>query len=102
MVTRGVPHTQLLATDRSQLLHPRLTPAGLVQAVLDAFVAVTALLAVTLAFDESFGGAYLILALILFSLTFPGSASGTTSVRALAIDVVTGWVVVVGLLLLIG
>jgi putative colanic acid biosynthesis UDP-glucose lipid carrier transferase len=92
----------LLATDQSQLLHQRLTPAGLVQAVLEPFIAETALLAVTLAFGESFGGAYLILALILFSLTFPGSASGTTSARALAIDVVTGWLVIVGLLLLIG
>jgi putative colanic acid biosynthesis UDP-glucose lipid carrier transferase len=92
----------LLATDQSQLLHPRLTPAGLVQAMLEPFVVEAALLVVTLAFGESFGGAYLILALILFSLTFPGSASGTTSTRALAIDVVTGWIVVVGLLLLIG
>src|SRR5215472_4477865 len=103
MPTTGtLTHTKLLATDQSQLLHPRLTPAGLVQAVLEPFVAEAALLVVTLAFGESFGGAYLILALILFSLTFPGSASGTTSARALAIDVVTGWVVVIGLLLLIG
>ena len=70
--------------------------------MLEPFVAETALVSATLAFGESFGGAYLILALILFSLTFPGSASGTTSTRALAIDVATGWLVVVGLLLLIG
>ena len=72
------------------------------QAALEPLVAETVLVAVTLAFDQSFGGAYLILALILFSLTFPGSASGTTNPRALAVDVVTGWLVVVGLLLLIG
>jgi len=98
-----MPHA-LLATDQShrQLLNQQLTPAALVQAVLEPLVAEAALLAVTLAFGESFGGPYLILALILFSLTFPGNASGGMSVRALALDVVTGWLVIVGLLLLIG
>ena len=94
----------LLVSDQSQrqLLNQRLTPAALVQAVLEPFVAEVMLLAVALAFAESFRGPYLILALILFSLTFPGSAPKGTSVRALAIDVVTGWLVVVGLLFLIG
>ena len=94
----------MLATDQShrQLLNQQLTPAALVQAVLEPFVAEAALVAFTLAFGESFGGPYLILALILFSLTFPGNASGGTSVRALALDVLIGWLVIVGLLLLIG
>src|SRR5262245_51621751 len=55
-----------------------------------------------LAFGEPFSGPYLILALILFSLTFPGSSPKGTGVPALAADVLTGWLVVVGLLLLIG
>jgi len=94
----------LLATDQShrQLLNQRLTPAALVQAAIEPFVAEAALFVVTLAFGESFGGPYLILALILFSLTFPGNASGAASARALAVDVLTGWLVIVGLLLLIG
>jgi len=73
-----------------------------VQATLEPFVAEGALLLTTFAFGEPFGGPYLILALILFSLTFPGNAYAGTGVRALAIDVLTGWLVVVGLLLLIG
>jgi putative colanic acid biosynthesis UDP-glucose lipid carrier transferase len=94
----------LLASDQSQrpLFHQRLTPAALAQAALEPLVAQASLLAVTLAFDERFGGSYLILALILFSLTFPGNASSAGGVRALAVDVLTGWFVVVGLLLLIG
>jgi putative colanic acid biosynthesis UDP-glucose lipid carrier transferase len=94
----------LLATDQShrQLLSQRLTPAALLQAVLEPLVAEAALVAFTLAFGEAFGGPYLILALILFSLTFPGSTPNWTRVSALAADVLTGWVVVVGLLLLIG
>src|SRR5689334_15254316 len=96
--------THLLATDQShrQLLHQRLTPAALVQIALDPFVTIGALVVLTLAFGEPFGGPYLILALIVFSLTFPGSEPKGTSVRALAADVLTGWLVIVGLLLLIG
>ena len=94
----------LLATDQShrQILSRRLTPAALVEAALDPLIAEASLVAATLAFGESFGGAYLILALILFSLTFPGNASEAASSRALAIDVLTGWLAVIGLLLLIG
>ena len=98
------PRRSVLLSDQSQrqLLNQRLTPAALVQAVLEPFVAEATLVVFTLAFAEPFGGPYLILALILFSLTFPGSAPKGTSIRALAVDVVTGWLVVVGLLLLIG
>ncbi|HET7766793.1 MAG TPA: undecaprenyl-phosphate glucose phosphotransferase [Burkholderiales bacterium] len=94
----------MLATDHSQrqILNQRLTPAALVQAALEPLVAEAALFVIALAFGESFGGPYLILALILFSLTFPGDASRASTSRALAIDVFTGWLVVIGLLLLIG
>src|SRR5262245_26897709 len=104
MPTPATPRPPLLATDQShrQILNQRLAPAALVQAALEPAVAETALLAVTLAFGEPFDGPYLILALILFSLTFPGDASEPAGTRALIADVVTGWLVVVGLLLLIG
>ena len=89
-------------SQRQSLLNQRLTPAALVEAALEPAVAEGALLLTTVAFGEPFSGPYLILALILFSLTFPGSAFAGTGARALAIDVVTGWLVVVGLLLVIG
>jgi putative colanic acid biosynthesis UDP-glucose lipid carrier transferase len=94
----------LFAADPShrQILNQRLTPAALIEAVLEALVAEAVLVAATFAFGETFGGPYLILALILFSLTFPGSPSEAASARSLAIDVVTGWMVIVGLLMLIG
>jgi len=94
----------LLATDQShrQILSQRLTPAALLQAGLEPLVAEAMLLAFTLAFAEPFGGPYLILALIVFSLMFPGNAPEGTRVSAIAADVFSGWLVVVGLLLLIG
>jgi len=95
----------VLATNQSQrqlLLSQRLSLAALAQALLEPAVAEATLVAFTLAFDRPFGGPYLILALILFSLTFPGNALKGTSIRAIAVDVVTGWLVIVGLLLLIG
>ena len=69
---------------------------------LDPLVAIGMLFASILAFDEAFGGPYLILALLVFSLTFPGSSPRSTSIRGLAGDVLAGWVVIVALLLLLG
>jgi len=73
-----------------------------VQATLDPLVAIGALLLSAFAFGKTFEGPYLILALIVFSLTFPGTPPKGTSLRALAGDVISSWFVVVGLLLLIG
>ena len=72
------------------------------QATLDPLVAIGALLLSAFAFGKTFEGPYLILALIVFSLTFPGTPTKGTSLSALAGDVASSWFVVVGLLLLIG
>jgi putative colanic acid biosynthesis UDP-glucose lipid carrier transferase len=74
----------------------------LVQAALDPLVTIGALLIFAFAFGEAFEGPYLILALIVFSLTFPGTPPKSTSLRALAGDVLASWFVIVALLLLIG
>jgi Undecaprenyl-phosphate glucose phosphotransferase len=84
------------------LLDHRLAPAALVQAVLDPLVTIGALLIFAFALGEAFEGPYLILALIVFSLTFPGTPPKGTSLRALASDVLASWFVIVALLLLIG
>jgi len=89
------------SSSRHLLDHP-LAPGALVQVALDPLVAVSALLVSTFAFGESFEGPYLILTLIVFSLTFPGSCPKGTSIRALAGDVLTSWLVIVALLLLLG
>ena len=72
------------------------------QATLDPLVAIGALLLSAFAFGKTFEGPYLILALIVFSLTFPGTPPKGTSLRALAGDVMSSWLVVLALLLLIG
>jgi len=84
------------------LLDHRLAPAALAQAVLDPLVAIGALLLSAFAFGAAFEGPYLILALIVFSLTFPGAPPKSISLRGLAGDVMSSWFVVVALLLLIG
>lgn len=98
----SVPDMLAVDQSRRQLLDQPLTPAALTQAMLDPLVAVGVLLLATVAFGETFEGPYLILALIVFSLTFPGASPQGTSPRALAGDVVASWLVVVALLTIIG
>jgi len=86
----------------SRLLHSPLAPAALVRVSLDSAVAIGTLLVSVLAYDESFAGSYLILALLVFALTFPGSPPKGTSIRATAGDVLASWIVIVVLLLLLG
>jgi putative colanic acid biosynthesis UDP-glucose lipid carrier transferase len=72
------------------------------RASLDSAAAIGALLLAIAAWSVPFSGAYLILALLVFSLTFPGSPPGSTGLAGQAGDVLAGWVVVVALLLLLG
>jgi hypothetical protein len=99
-----LPPSTLLAAHQSHrlFLDHRLAPAAPVQATLDPLAAIGALLLSAFAFGKTFEGPYLILALIVFSLTFPGTPTKGTSLSALAGDVASSWFVVVGLLLLIG
>ncbi|MEP7069328.1 MAG: undecaprenyl-phosphate glucose phosphotransferase [Usitatibacter sp.] len=76
--------------------------AQLVQMLLEATVSVAMLAGSAWYFGESFGGPHLILALLVFSLTFPGHAPRGTSPGAIAREVVAGWVLVLGLLLMLG
>ena len=70
--------------------------------LLEAGVAIGALAACTAFFHEPFGGPYVILSLLLFSLTFPGRPPRATSPGAIASEVLGGWMLVVVLLLLLG
>jgi len=70
--------------------------------LLEATVAIGTLFACARFFHEPFGGTYLILSLLLFSLTFPGHAPRGTSPGAIAGEVLSGWMLVVGLLLTLG
>jgi putative colanic acid biosynthesis UDP-glucose lipid carrier transferase len=79
-----------------------LAPAALVRMFLEAVIAVGTLVASAAFFGEFFDGPYIILALLVFSLTFPGRAPLGMSALAIARDVLSGWAIVVLLLFLLG
>ncbi len=78
-------------------------PGALVQASIDPVVSIGTLAAVVAVFGGRFDGACLILALLVFAMTFPGSlARDTGSAGELALDIATGWAAIVVLLLFLG
>jgi putative colanic acid biosynthesis UDP-glucose lipid carrier transferase len=79
-----------------------LTLAVLVRMLLEAVVAIGTLAACAWYFREPFHAPYIILSLLVFSLTFPGQAPRGTSPGGIARDVLTGWILIVGLLLMLG
>ncbi len=70
--------------------------------LLEATVAIGTLAACTWFFHVPFDGPYIILALLVFSLTFPGHAPRGTSAGAIAREVLTGWLLMAGLLVMLG
>jgi putative colanic acid biosynthesis UDP-glucose lipid carrier transferase len=88
---------------RNRLLRGQPGPGPLVQAALDPLVAIATLAAAVSVFGAGFDGACLILALLVFAMTFPGGlARDSGSAGDLMLDIVTGWVAIVGLLGLLG
>ena len=81
----------------------QLGPAALVRATIDPVVAIGTLVISVLWFDGRFDGSYLILVLLVFSMTYPNSlARNASDSGALMRDVVTGWLAIVVLLTLVG
>jgi Undecaprenyl-phosphate glucose phosphotransferase len=78
--------------------------AAILHMAVDPAVAVAALAASALCFEAAFGRAYAILALLVFSMTFPSSARAGDglSTRELAVLVATRWATTVALLWLLG
>lgn len=88
---------------RAHRWHSRLSPAALVRTSVDSAVVIGTLLASVWWFEGSFDGPYLILALLVFSMTFPGSMSRESEEIGRPFrDILTDWLVIVGLLLLLG
>jgi putative colanic acid biosynthesis UDP-glucose lipid carrier transferase len=76
---------------------------ALVQAALDPVVATATLAACISWYGARFDGSCLILALLVFAMTFPGSlAREGASAGGLVFDIVSGWAVIVALLVLLG
>jgi putative colanic acid biosynthesis UDP-glucose lipid carrier transferase len=77
--------------------------SALVHALLDPLVAIACLAAAVAWAGGRFDGACLILALLVFAMTFPGSLSrDRASAGGLAFDILTGWAAIMGLLGLLG
>jgi len=78
-------------------------PGPLVRAALDPLVAIATLAAAVTLFGAGFDGACLILALLVFAMTFPGGlVRDSENAGDLMLEIVTGWVAVLGLLGLLG
>jgi putative colanic acid biosynthesis UDP-glucose lipid carrier transferase len=88
----------------AKLLRSQPGTAALVQAAIDPLVAIGMLAAAVAAFGARFDGACLILALLVFAMTFPGSLAREAGAGAgeLMLDIVAGWAAIVVLLLLLG
>ena len=78
------------------------TLSGLVRMLLEPAIAVGTLAAAAAWYRVPFGGEYLILALLVFSLTFPGRSPRASSAGGIARDVLSGWILTMALLLLLG
>lgn len=74
----------------------------LARITLDPLVAIGMLLACLYVFREPLEGRYVILMVLVFALTFPGSWPRRAGFAALAGDILASWAVVVVLLLLLG
>ena len=86
----------------SRLLHSQLAPAALVRVALDPLVAIGMLLLSAFAFGDSFDSHYLILVVLVFALTFPGTSPNSTSLPALARAIIANWLIIGALLLSLG
>src|SRR5207244_730744 len=88
---------------QSRLLHSQPGTGALVHAAVDPVVSIATLAAAVSFFGGRFDGACLILALLVFAMIFPGSfARETGSAGELMLDIVTGWLATISLLLLLG
>jgi putative colanic acid biosynthesis UDP-glucose lipid carrier transferase len=88
---------------QSSLLRTPPGPGTLLLACIDPLVAIATLGVVVSFFGGRFDGACLILALLVFAMTFPGSlARGGGRAGDLALEIAAGWLAIVGLLLLLG
>jgi len=75
---------------------------SLFRAALDPLVILICLQVCVAAYGEHFDGRYLILTLLVFSLTFPGNLSLATSTKVLMREIVLGWLLLSIILLFFG
>lgn len=86
----------------AQTLRIRPGPTALLRALLDPLIADAVLLATVMWFHGRIEGPYLILALLLFSIAFPGRVDWCAPNAWLLRQILADWAAIVGLLLLLG
>jgi putative colanic acid biosynthesis UDP-glucose lipid carrier transferase len=93
-----------ISETRTRLARSQPGAAALVLAAVDPAVAIGTLAASCVVLGSGFDGASLILALIVFAMTFPGTLARDSGAGAgeLMLDIMTGWMAIVALLLLLG
>jgi putative colanic acid biosynthesis UDP-glucose lipid carrier transferase len=79
-----------------------LTPAMLVKMLLDPILIILTLLIVAGYYGESIDGNYVLLALVIFALTFPGTWPKQANIMSEAVHILTSWPMLVGILLFFG
>jgi hypothetical protein len=88
---------------RTRLLRSPPGAGSLVRAAPDSVVAIAILAAAVSVFGAGFDGAFVILALLVFAMTFPdGLIRDRLESGDLMLEIATGWIAVVGLLALLG
>ena len=80
----------------------QLTPASLVKMLLDPAIIIGMLLGVSLFIGETIDREHMLLALIVFALTFPGTWAKDASLGAEFRHIFSGWPVLVGILVFFG
>jgi putative colanic acid biosynthesis UDP-glucose lipid carrier transferase len=88
--------------NQQSILRGQLSVLGFLRMTLDPVLIVSALAVFTLAWGETFDGPDFLLALIVFSLTFPGSLSLVGNWWTLLKEIVISWSVIVLILLFVG
>ncbi|MCX9156650.1 undecaprenyl-phosphate glucose phosphotransferase [Niveibacterium sp. 24ML] len=78
------------------------TLSGMVETFLDPVMVIVTLLGLAIAFDEKIDGDYVILALIAFSLSFPGNSLLSDPMRFVARESFLNTMILAGILLLLG
>ncbi len=100
------PHSLVNASStasfpRFSLFRRQLSLASLLKLLLDPVVAIGMLLLVATAYEEEFIGPYLVLTLILFSLTFPGRWA-EPNLKSFGNVILMPWLITVAILFLLG
>ena len=87
---------------KPSLFRTPLSLASLLGLILDPLVIIATLVVVLVVHDHTVRGPEIVLALIVFSLTFPGTARWRSPLRALVRDVVIGWLLLATVLIFLG